>query len=101
MSYIATPRPNHKQINSINDFWEILREWQDKYDPSDAAKGFVGQLWYRGVNQWFEDQRPGVYRGDFTARATRLRINSPDIERRRLHLEREMLSEFRTTGASF
>ncbi len=42
--------------------------------------GFLSQLWYRGVNQEFEYQVPGVYRRDFTERAEKLRFGKPDKE---------------------
>ncbi len=60
----------------------------------------LSQLWYRGVNANFPKQAPGVYRENFTKRAQRLKSN-PGIEKKRLRLEREMLSQFRSAGATF
>jgi hypothetical protein len=68
--------------------------------PTEGADGFLSQLWYRGVNKHFPHQVPGVYRDDFAARAEKLQ-NSSDLEDKRLRLEREMLSQFRSAGASY
>jgi len=55
---------------------------------------------YRGVNQPFPNQVPGIYRTDFNDRAESLK-RSGDSEDKRLHLEREMLTQFRSAGATF
>lgn len=56
-------------------------------------------LWYRGVNKQFERLEPGVYRKNFTDRAAKL--SGSNLEEKRLRLERDMLSQFRTGGAAF
>jgi hypothetical protein len=99
MAELNTPRPHPEKIKSVGDFLRINATWQTQNRPSED-EGFQGQLWYRGVNHYFPSQVPGVYRPDFTARAKRLRKNGDD-EDKRLHLEREMLAQFRNAGATF
>ena len=48
----------------------------------------------------FQQQAPGVYRPRFTERATKLALRG-GVEEKRLRLERDMLSQFRTAGAAF
>jgi|SRR6266478_6367262 len=100
MAYINTPPPHKENVKNVADFLSIHAEWQKKQKPSAGESGFLSQLWYRGVNAHFLNQSPGVYRPDFTARAKRLKKKSDD-EDKRLHLEREMLAQFRSSGASF
>jgi hypothetical protein len=98
---IETPSIAEEKITSISDFLREITKWQETQNAS-ALTGFAGQLWYRGVNTIFPNQVPGVYRSGFTERARELYSgNYKDIEDCRLRLEREMLSQFRTSGASF
>lgn len=60
----------------------------------------LSALWYRGVNRHFDRQEPGVYRQSFSDRATAF-TKSGGVEERRLRLEREMISQFRSAGAAF
>jgi FRG domain len=48
----------------------------------------------------FDCQGPGVYRKGFTKRAEQFTTRE-DLEDKRLRLEREMISNFRTAGAAF
>jgi hypothetical protein len=59
----------------------------------------LSDLWYRGVNQGYANQAPGVYRPEFTSRAAK--FPGKDIDEKRLSLERALLSQFRTAGAAF
>lgn len=87
-------------VKNMGDFLSRVGQWQKKFSPG-SDDGFLSRLWYRGVNCHFEKQCPGVYRSAFTERAKALKLQSKDIEDRRLHLERQMLMEFRTAGAMF
>jgi FRG domain len=100
MAYLETPSPKGDPIQSVTGFLNEIGKWQKKQRGVDDAEGYLSQLWYRGVKKYFPNQVPGVYRNDFTDRATTLYKN-PDIEDRRLHLEREMLAQFRSAGAAF
>ena len=98
MSYIRTPPAHPDKVRTLADFLKISGEWHQKY--SKVESGMLSQLWYRGVNAHFPNQAPGVYREKFTERAQRLDSNQ-GLEKRRLRLEREMLSQFRSAGATF
>lgn len=99
MAQINTPEPIKHKVESLPQFLGLHSDWQARQEPTEDH-GFLRQLWYRGVNQHFSNQVPGVYRPDFTQRAMRLE-KSGDIEDKRLHLEREMLAQFRNAGAAF
>jgi len=62
--------------------------------------GMLSDLWYRGVNEGFRIQAPRVYREKFTKRAESLKVKG-DPEDKRLHLERVMISQFKTAGTPF
>jgi hypothetical protein len=61
----------------------------------------LSDLWYRGVSRHYARQAPGVYREKFSERAKHLETGGRDMERKRLYLERYMISQFRTAGAPF
>jgi hypothetical protein len=61
----------------------------------------LSDLWYRGVSRYYAHQAPGVYREKFSERAKHLEVGGPEMERKRLFLERYMISQFRTAGAPF
>lgn len=99
---IITPPSQADKVTTLPGYLAALTEWQDTNTRSGGDDGFLSQLWYRGVNQAFEFQAPGVYRPDFTARAAMLTLRAGDeLEKKRLHLEREVISQFRTAGATF
>jgi hypothetical protein len=56
------------------------------------------RVWYRGHSDQDYELWPGVYRPEFTA-ASKTR-SGEDAEEKRLDLERHMLGEFRTSGAT-
>jgi hypothetical protein len=60
----------------------------------------LSDLWYRGVDRQCEHQVPRVYRKRFSNRACNLQVGG-GTERKRLYLERYVLSQFRTAGAPF
>jgi hypothetical protein len=94
---IKTPKPI-ETVGNLARFIEVSGEWHKKNSQPDT--GMLSNLWYRGVNQQFDSQAPGVYRPDFTKRAEKLSTKG-DIEDKRLRLEREMVSTFRVAGAAF
>jgi hypothetical protein len=104
VAYLATPDKPNYEIKSVMEYFQALSDWQGKQTAGASEEGFLSQLWYRGVNQGFGDQRPGVYRDAFSSRASKLALDkakAPDEEDKRLHLEREVLSQFRSAGAVF
>jgi hypothetical protein len=101
MAAILTPLRNAKKVENLTDYLHACSEWKAKQkDATKVKDGFLSQLWYRGVNRHFERQVPGVYRPAFTGRAQAAPGNKND-EDKRLQLEREMISQFRTAGAGF
>jgi hypothetical protein len=102
MAILVTPDPDKSRVRSVAEYLAELSQWQDKYAPATKDEGYLSQLWYRGVNREFPVQAPGVYRPPFTARAEKLDLaKTPDADAKRLHLEREIISQFRTAGAVF
>jgi hypothetical protein len=63
---IATPKPIGT-VDRLADFIKVSGDWHSK--NSEPGTGMLSHLWYRGVNQNFSSQAPGVYRPDFTKRA--------------------------------
>jgi hypothetical protein len=91
----------HKPIAEVGNLTHFLKEsgdWHNKHIEHDT--GMLSNLWYRGVNQHFDSQAPGVYRDDFTQRAAKFKIKG-DLEDKCLRLEREMISNFRSAGSEF
>jgi hypothetical protein len=102
LAYINTSAPHKDKVVSLVSFLSIEADWQKRHLPSyKNDDGFLRQLWYRGVNQHFPNLAPGMYREVFTDRATRLTAHKGNLEDQRLHLEREVLSQFRSAGAAF
>lgn len=102
MAILKTRDPDKSRVRTVAEYLAALSNWQDKYAPGKQDEGYLSQLWYRGVNQWFPNQVPGVYRNPFTVRAEKLDLSkTPDLDAKRLHLEREIVSQFRTAGAVF
>jgi hypothetical protein len=102
VAHLTTPAKPGYEVKGLTEFLQALSAWQSKHMPAGGDEGFLSQLWYRGVNEAFSEQRPGVCRSAFTARASKLTLDKvKDDEDKRLHLEREILSQFRTAGAVF
>jgi hypothetical protein len=95
---VITPPEPTVTVGDLSHFLKVSGEWHTQ--NSQPETGMLSHLWYRGVNQHFEFQAPGVYRPDFTARAQKI-PGSEDPEDKRLRLEREMFSAFRVAGAAF
>jgi hypothetical protein len=98
LPYISTPSAHPDTVLTLADFLRISGEWHQKHWKAES--GMLSQLWYRGVNAHFANQAPGVYREKFTERARRLKPRQ-GLEKRRLRLEREILDQFRSAGATF
>jgi hypothetical protein len=81
---------------SVSELLEQITNWQTRHPLSvpDAHR----QIWYRGHSDCSYILWPGVYRETFTRSSKR--IYGKSAEEKRLNLEREMLSEFRTSGAT-
>jgi hypothetical protein len=94
---IKTPSPS-ETVGNLAKFIEVSGEWHKKNSQPDT--GMLSNLWYRGVNQHFAFQAPGVYRDDFTRRAAKFKIKG-DLEDKRLRLEQSMIVDFRVAGAAF
>jgi hypothetical protein len=94
---IKTPK-SIGPVDHLADFIKVSGDWHSK--NSQPGTGMLSHLWYRGVNQDFDSQAPGVYRPDFTKRAEKF-TTKEDLEDKRLRLEREMISTFRVAGATF
>lgn len=94
---IKNPKPS-EAVNHLADFLKVSGDWHSKHSQPDT--GMLSNLWYRGVNVHFDGQAPGVYRQNFTKRAEQFNIGG-DLEEKRLRLERDMISNFRTAGAAF
>jgi hypothetical protein len=94
---IKPPKPV-ETISRLADFIRVSADWHSEHFEPDG--GMLSHLWYRGVNQHFDSQVPGVYRPDFTKRAEKFAIKG-DLEDKRLRLEREVVSTFRVAGAAF
>jgi FRG domain len=98
VAHLLTKHANSIEVGSVAEYLLVLDAWQRDHVVEDS--GFLSDLWYRGVNQVYSDQRPGVYRDDFTNRANQFNVGG-DIEDKRLYLERVALAQFRTAGAAF
>lgn len=95
----ATPAPS-REINSVSEFLSFVTSL--KSQPShlaslSAAKPWRGQLWFRGVNEHYSYQAPGVYRDDFQEAAKG--YGGGALGKSIGLLERDMLTEFRSMGA--
>jgi hypothetical protein len=81
---------------NVSELLDHINTWHvtQKISASDVHR----RVWYRGHGDHSYVLWPGVYRPDFTATAASMYGKSG--EDKRLNLEREMLSEFRTSGAT-
>lgn len=99
MSHIESP-DSSGEISSVNDFLEHIAKWASKHNKHKiTARGFHDHPWFRGEPKLGHRLEPGVYRDPFSKRA---KIEQgKKLEEKRLNLERQMISEFRTSGAIF
>jgi hypothetical protein len=98
MSEILKPSSDFAEIKSVSAFLKAITDWRALHRI--AERGFHSRVWYRGHSKRTYSLAPGVYRSQFTSLAKAC-WNRGDDEERRLTLERDMLGEFRTTGATF
>jgi hypothetical protein len=99
IAYITTPPPTGTPVKGLGDFISASGDWHKK--TARKNRGMLSDLWYRGVSKQYPHQAPGVYRENFSARAKHLEPGGSDMEKKRLYLERYMVSQFRTAGAPF
>ena len=98
MSEILKPSFDFAEIDSVSAFLQTITDWRAKH--CIAERGFHSRVWYRGHSKRTYPLAPGVYRSEFTSLAQKC-CNEPDDEEKRLTLERNVLNEFRSTGATF
>jgi FRG domain len=96
--FIEVPANDIGPAKKLTEFLNISGQWHESHDSEGS--GALSQLWYRGVNQNHGNLLPGIYRDDFTERAKAL-PDKKSLEEKRLRLERETVSQFRTGGARF
>jgi FRG domain len=100
LARIITSDSECAEAKDLCGFLNIVEKWQAKHTKSND--GFLSQVWYRGVEQEFPNQRPRVYRKEFTKRAKDVQIRKPNrMGDKRLHLECQMLEQFRSAGAMY
>ena len=92
MSEILKPSSDFAEIDSVSAFLQAISKWRVKHKI--AERGFHSRVWYRGHSKRTYSLVPSAYRSKFTSLAQ-------NDEEKRLTLERDMLNEFRTTGATF
>jgi FRG domain len=100
MSKLVLPKkPEFGPITTVSEFLSAVTTWYQDRNIPQRDKSLSG-VWYRGMGRVRDDAcQPGVYRDEFTERSKK--HYGPDLERKRLNLEREVHNEFRTTGAYF
>jgi hypothetical protein len=96
MSGIMKPKKEIGKANNVAKALEFVTKWHD--DNKIAGADAQRKVWYRGHSKRVYAIAPGVYRNEFTNRAQR--IYGKDIEEKRLNLEREIINQFRTSGAA-
>ncbi len=96
MAQIEKPQDFVGEAQSTSQLLEQITTWHNRHPLSvpDAHR----RIWYRGHSDHSYILWPGVYRDSFTQSSKR--IYGKGAEEKRLNLEREMLSEFRTSGAT-
>jgi len=96
MSYLTIPSADFEEIKSVSDMLNAIVKWRSAKNVPE--QGYHSHAWLRGHSKRTYQLTPGVYRDEFTKQAAN--IYGADPEMRRLNLEREILMEFRTAGAS-
>jgi FRG domain len=84
------------EVDTIATYLEDIQSWFSKHNINE--KQYLSRIWFRGIGKIYPKQLPGVYREDFSNRLEVFNIGR-SIEEKRLNLERELLKEFRTSGA--
>jgi hypothetical protein len=85
-----------RDITSVGDFLAGIGQWRRRYMDARVSSD---SIWYRGHSDVDFNLEPGVYRDNFT-RASR---SAPgrSAEDRRMHLEKEINSEFKRRSTVF
>jgi len=102
MAEIKPPNKYFDEVSTLKGYVSAISRWIGSADIQQGT--LLGNTWFRGSGQIYDIPLvPGVYREKFTKRAEALRKNNgwKDLERARQHLERLILREFRTVGATF
>jgi FRG domain len=95
---IKPPSKYFDKVSTVQGYMEAVSRWIIEAKIEQAT--FLGNTWFRGIGQVYKiPLAPGIYRDKFTARAKA--FGWGDLEGARQHLERSMLREFRTAGATF
>lgn len=98
MSSIELPPTPTATADSVASFLEALKKWKQEHPLESNRQGYHSGVWARGYAWTTFQLTPGVYRAPFTKRAETM--YGDGLEEKRLNLEREMLSAFRTAGAT-
>lgn len=96
MAQIEKPGSFTGEAKNVSDLLEQLTNWH--VSQAISASDVHRRVWYRGHSDHNYILWPGVYRPEFTKAAAKM--YGANKEDKRLNLEREMLSEFRTSGAT-
>jgi hypothetical protein len=102
MVEIKPPDNYFDEVSTLKGYVDSISRWISSADVEQGT--LLSNTWFRGIGQVYNPPLvPGVYREKFTKRAEALGKNHgwKDLERARQHLERSMLREFRTIGATF
>jgi hypothetical protein len=96
VAHIEKPTEFIGDAQNTSQLLEQITKWQNRHPVGlpDAHR----RVWYRGHSDHTYVLWPGVYRDNFTQSSNRL--YGKGVEEKRLNLEREMLAEFRTSGAT-
>jgi hypothetical protein len=100
MSEIRSPDRSHDRwavdIDDLGTLNAMIKKWHTTRDIKPEVRS-LGRVWYRGNSQQYERAlRPKVFRDSFTKRARELLLPPQDPT---AALERELLKEFRMSGA--
>src|SRR5437870_9205847 len=98
MAEIQAPADYFDEAPTVGRYLDAISRWHTSRRIEETQ--FLSRVWFRGNPKLYPDPlRPGVYRDSFTGRAKR--TYGGDDEEKRLNLERQMLEEFRVSGAAF
>ncbi len=96
VAQIEKPGSFAGEAKNVSELLEQMTNWH--VSQAISAPDVHRRVWYRGHSDHTYILWPGVYRPQFTKAATKM--YGKNKEDKRLNLEREMLSEFRTSGAT-
>jgi hypothetical protein len=96
MAQIEKPDVFAGDANNLSELLAQVTIWHDcnRINEPDVHL----RVWYRGHSDQTYILWPGVYRPEFTAAS--VTMYGEDAEKKRLNLERHMMDEFRTSGAT-